>query len=52
MDMVDGTLKRPDVLLSKRGTFGLSSIRLRVVRRFFLTQNLGRAGPVSFIDTI
>ena len=48
MDMVDSALKRPDVALSKRGTFGLSSIRLRAVRRFFLTQNPGRAGPVSF----
>ena len=48
MDMVDSALKRPDVALSKRGTFGLSSIRLRAVRRFFLTQNPVRAGPVSF----
>ena len=38
MDMVDSALKRPDVALSKRGTFGLSNIRLRAVRRFFLTQ--------------
>ena len=47
MDMVDSALKRPDVALSKRGTFGLSSIRLRAVRSDFLTQNPG-AGPVSF----
>ena len=48
MDMVDGALKRPDVALSKRGTFGLSSIRLRAVRSDFLTQIPG-AGPVKKI---
>ena len=37
MDMVDGALKRSDVDVFKRGTFGLNGIHLRAVRSCFLT---------------
>ena len=50
MDMVDSALKGVDVGLSKRGTFGLNGIHLRVLRICFLTQFRG-AGPVSFNQT-
>ena len=36
--MVDSALKRWDVALSKRGTFGLSSVQLYDVRSFLLTE--------------